>query len=160
MEESALNADSVLAVTSGTSWISSLSSKVMLPSSTSHDASPIVTSEVTDLPHPDSPTTPIISPSFTERETECSASTGPSRVSKCTRRFWIFNRFDTPLPPVLGINYIPQSIAKKIESESSDENRHSWEEYQPFILREKGPSIRNQFTPLCSTGFCSQSDEG
>ena len=87
MDEILSNTDRVLAVTSGTSWISSLPSKVMLPSSTSHDASPIVTSEVTDLPHPDSQTTPIISPSFTERETECSASTGPSRVSKCTRRF-------------------------------------------------------------------------
>ena len=87
MDEMLSNTDRVLTVTSGTSWISSLSSKVMLPSSTSHDARPIVTSEVTDLPHPDSPTTPIISPSFTERETECSASTGPSRVSKCTRRF-------------------------------------------------------------------------
>ena len=110
IEVKALTADRVLEVTSGTSWINSLPSKVILPSSTSHDASPIVTSEVTDLPHPDSPTTPIISPSFTERETECSASTGPSRVSKCTRRFRIFNRFDTLLPPVLGIHYIPQSI--------------------------------------------------
>ena len=110
IEVKALTTGRVLEVTSGTSWINSLPSKVILPSSTSHDASPIVTSEVTDFPHPDSPTTPIISPSFTERETECSASTGPSRVSKCTRRFRISNRFDTLLPPVLGIHYIPQSI--------------------------------------------------
>ena len=62
MDEILSNTDKVLAVTSGTSWISSLPSKVMLPSSTSHDASPIVTSEVTDLPHPDSPTTPRLVP--------------------------------------------------------------------------------------------------
>jgi hypothetical protein len=43
---------------------------MMLPSSISQVANPIVTREVTDLPQPDSPTTPIISPWFTESETE------------------------------------------------------------------------------------------
>ena len=43
--------------------------KVILPSSTSHVASPMAVSEVTDLPQPDSPTIPIIWPSSTVRLT-------------------------------------------------------------------------------------------
>ena len=60
----------------------SFPSYLTLPSSISQVARPIVTNEVTDLPHPDSPTSPIIWPWSTFRFTECRASIGPSRVSK------------------------------------------------------------------------------
>src|SRR5437762_2053754 len=47
---------------------------------------PITVSELTDLPEPDSPTIPSVSPGWTEYDTPSTALTRPSSVGKCTRR--------------------------------------------------------------------------
>ena len=97
----------IFCVFTGVFCINSSPSNLILPSSTSQVANPIVTKDVTDLPQPDSPTTPIICPSFTESDTECKASTGPSRVSKCTLRPSISNSSDIILPPILRVDNVP-----------------------------------------------------
>ena len=99
-----------------------------LPSSTSHVASPMETNEVTDFPHPDSPTRPIICPSSTFRSTEWRASIGPSSVSKWTLSPSTSSTLSVNFSsPVLGIDDIPDSVTKQVEAE----DRHS--DCQPRI---------------------------
>ena len=95
---------------------SSLPAYLTLPSSTSQVASPMETSEVTDFPHPDSPTKPIICPSSTFRSTEFRASTGPSRVSKWTLSPSIPSTSSAiQSPPILRVDHVPYSVANKVE---------------------------------------------
>ena len=131
-----------------------------LPSSTSQVARPIVTSEVTDFPHPDSPTSPIIWPCPTFRSTECRASIGPSRVSKWTLRPSISSKFsDTFSPPVLGVYYVPDPVTEQIETEGGDCNRESGEEHQVRVGDEVPPALRYEDAPLrCARGG-PESDE-
>ena len=87
-----------------------------------------MTKEVTDFPHPDSPTRPMICLSLTFKSTEWRASIGPSSVSKWTLSPSTSSTFsDNFSSPVLGIDDIPDSVTKQVEAE----DRHS--DCQPRI---------------------------
>src|SRR3954452_14944612 len=72
----------------------SLPSKMISPEMRALEArvSPISVIEETDLPEPDSPTIPSVSPLSTEYEMPSTAFTTPSSVSKWTRRSLISSR--------------------------------------------------------------------
>ncbi|MGY3081048.1 hypothetical protein ACVWZZ_007456 [Bradyrhizobium sp. LM6.10] len=60
----------------------------MLPVMTAlSGSSPISDSAVTDLPQPDSPTNPSVSPRFRTKLTPRTACAGPRLVLRCTPRF-------------------------------------------------------------------------
>ncbi len=48
--------------------------------------SPMIAAPVSDLPAPDSPTTPSTSPGAIENDTSCTATSVPRRVGNSTRR--------------------------------------------------------------------------
>src|SRR5262245_22028799 len=86
---------------------------------------------VTVLPHPDSPTTPKVSPLATVRSTPSTACTMPSSVAKCVLRPRISSSF-SPTPELTshalpshhlaGVERIAQSIADEIDAQDGEED--------------------------------------
>src|SRR3546814_4669048 len=99
-----------------------------------------------DLPRPDSPTRPRISPRPTEKLTPSTARTMPSRVGK-----WV-SRFSTcrvamavsvmlPIPGSAiqaGIEHVAQLVADQVARNNDDGQQHAGEDRNPAIGRAHG----------------------
>src|SRR5690348_180638 len=96
----------------------------MLPVTTALSGSnPISASAVTDLPQPDSPTSPSVSPRLSAKLTPRTADAGPRLVLSRTPRPSTSIRgaltgpLISPLPRQSGIEQVAQSVTEKIEAE-------------------------------------------
>src|SRR6202795_130113 len=93
--------------------------------------------DVTDLPEPDSPTTPSVSPLATDMLTCCTALTMPRRVANSTVRSltsssgWavMFSR------PTLRIDDVAQPVAEQVEAEHRDHQRETRKQRDPPFAR-------------------------
>src|SRR3569833_2141811 len=99
--------------------------------------SPITVRAVTDLPEPDSPTSAMVSPLWSWKETSRTAFTMPPSTLKSTAIFWASRISSRPCVPIslrvaevtvsaiatsVRINCVAQAIAKRIEGEDGDED--------------------------------------
>ena len=102
----------------------------MLPLTTALSGnSPISASAVTDLPQPDSPTRPSVSPRSSEKLTPRTASAGPRLVLSRTRKIVDFDQRrccrSSPLPRQPRIEQIAQPVAQQIEAQHRDRDRNA-----------------------------------
>src|SRR5438105_4479087 len=79
---------------------------------------------VTDLPHPDSPTMPSVSPGWSSNETPSTALTTPSLVEKTVCRSWTSSRACVTRASGLqpGVEGIADSIAEDVRGEHGQED--------------------------------------
>src|SRR5712692_1082234 len=129
----------------------------------------------TDLPEPDSPTMPSVSPRFNSKLMPSTAFTTPSSVSKYVRRSLTSRRFPSVccsidfslcllrpglslnpthnhrlksvLLPHLRIERVTQAIAKKVQRKQHQRHRHSRENQLPRKDRQRLGAVRRQTPP-------------
>ncbi len=109
----------------------------------------------TDLPEPDSPTIPSVSPRLSSKPMPSTAFTTPSSVSKYVRRSLTSSRFPfvllvtchLSLFPHLRIERIAQAIAKKIQREQHHRHRQSRKNQLPWKNRQRLRAVRRQTPP-------------
>src|SRR5258707_15308863 len=109
----------------------------------------------TDLPEPDSPTIPSVSPRLSSKLMPSTAFTTPSSVSKYVRRTLTSSRFPLVLLvtchlslfPHLRIERIAQAIAQKIQREQHHRHRQSRENQLPWKNRQRLRAVRRQTPP-------------
>src|SRR5271154_902869 len=91
--------------------------------------------EVTDLPEPDSPTMPSVSPLATEILTCCTALTMPRRVANSTVRSSTSSSgcalVISSSRPSLRVDEIAQSVAKQVEAKHRDHQCDAGKERDP-----------------------------
>src|SRR5262245_29260037 len=91
--------------------------------------------EVTDLPEPDSPTMPTVSPLAIVRSTCCTAVTMPRRVVNSTVRSRTSRSgiavIAAPSSPPLRVDDVAQAIAEQVEAEHGDHQCEAREESDP-----------------------------
>src|SRR5271154_3652562 len=113
--------------------------------------------EVTDLPEPDSPTMPSVSPLATDILTCCTALTMPRRVANSTVRSLTSSNGcavmacsrTSCLRPPLRVNQIAQAIAEQIETDPRDHQRPAGEERDPPLAgNDIGRTFRDHNAPL------------
>src|SRR5258708_542223 len=102
---------------------------------------PMMALPVSDLPAPDSPTTPSTSPGAISKETSSTASKVPRRVGNSTRRPRTSSSgglFDVliSLPlgsSQLGIERVAQPVAQQIDREHECREHDSWKDGDPPV---------------------------
>src|SRR5690349_761205 len=113
---------------------------------------PMIASDVTDLPQPDSPTRPTVWPGSTLKLTPSTARTGfsPRRPNVTVRS--LTSRRAMELPPVLGI----ESLAERLTEQSEAERYHDDAERRPDRQRrldvEVGLRVAQHRAPLGAVG--------
>src|SRR6266536_4939189 len=124
-------------------------------------------SAVTDLPQPDSPTMPRVSPAASSNDTPSTACTTPSRVKNCVLRS-LTSRSSGKNPPLPyphhgrredaestqprldlhpGIERVAQSVPKEGEREHDDRDADGRQEHRPRALREHDESLVDHDAP-------------
>src|SRR2546421_2555534 len=73
--------------------------------------------DVTDLPLPDSPTMPIVSPRFTSKLTPSTALTTAPEVKKCVFRSWTCRSGVASLPPHPRVQRVSQPVTECVEGD-------------------------------------------
>src|SRR5262245_38745371 len=108
--------------------------------------------EVTDLPEPDSPTMPTVSPLASEILSRSTARTVPRRVENSTVRSRTSRRGMAVIAassPALRVDDVAQPIAQKIEAEYRHHQRGAGKEGDPPFARDhEGGALRNHDPPL------------
>src|ERR1051326_533683 len=101
------------------------------------------------LPHPDSPTSPMISPGRMVRLTPSSTRAGPDSVANETKRFSTSRRLTsaggTADPRV---EHVTQAVAQEIESHHDEEDRKPGRERVPPGLGQELARLGNHAAPL------------
>src|SRR5688572_28292406 len=105
-------------------------------------------SDVTLLPHPDSPTTASVSPGATEKETPSTARTMPSRVKKCVFRSSISSRgalvsiaSGSHVAGEARIERVAQTIAQHVHRQHGEGQEDAGEEDQVGGDLEEGAAL-------------------
>src|SRR5215475_7653006 len=111
--------------------------------------------EVTDLPEPDSPTMPTVSPLATAMSTCWTARTVPRRVENSTVRSRMSSSgiavMAAPSGAPLRVDDVAQPVAEKIEAEHRDHQRGAWKERDPPLARyHEGRTLRHHDPPFGS----------
>src|SRR5438128_2719932 len=83
---------------------------------------PRIASDVTLLPHPDSPTMPSVSPGAMSKEIPLTACTVPRRVSNRTRRSSTLSSGSLTTRAQLRIDGLAQPVADQVEAEHGDDD--------------------------------------
>src|SRR5262249_10740969 len=121
--------------------------------------------DVTDLPEPDSPTMPTVSPFAMVTLTCCTALTMPRRVGNSTVRALtsrsgtdsVMTRSRAALP----IDDVTQAVAQEGKAEHGDHQRGAAEErHPPFARHHEGRALRHHDPPLLRGRAHAQADEG
>src|SRR5262249_18536556 len=120
--------------------------------------------EVTDLPEPDSPTMPTVSPLATAMSTCWTARTVPRRGENSTGRARMSSRGVSVMggpsqgPPRGRAGARP--VAQKIEAEHRDHQRGAWKERDPPLARHhEGRTLRHHDPPFGSGRTHTKPDE-
>src|SRR3954471_8029958 len=89
-------------------------------------SSPMMASDVTDLPEPDSPTMPSTSPGCRPKETPRTARTTPSSLGKSTVRFSTsrIGCISGPDPLLLRVEGVAQAVADEVDGEADENDEH------------------------------------
>src|SRR5258708_23760503 len=117
-------------------------------------------SAVTDLPQPDSPTRPSVSPAASSNDTPSTAWTTPSRVKNCVLRSLTSSSSGkwSPLPFVHGclrdaehtqarldlhpgVERVAETVAQEREREHDDRDAEGRQEHRPRALREHDEAL-------------------
>src|ERR1700681_195349 len=97
---------------------------------------------VTDLPQPDSPTMPSVSPSSTWKETPSTARLIPSGVRKWVCRFWTSsNAIGLEAFGHAGIERITQAVAEQVDGEHGDRQERGGEEHDVGFDLPQRPAL-------------------
>src|SRR5438874_576783 len=119
-------------------------------------------SAVTDLPQPDSPTRPSVSPASRLKVTPSTARTTPSRVKNCVLRSWTSSsgmrrdhspptmrdsllRLDLELHP--RVEGVPQAVTEEREREHDDRDADRRQEHRPSRRREHDEALVDHDPP-------------
>src|ERR1700694_4733438 len=113
----------------------------------------ITAEEVTDLPEPDSPTMPSVSPLATEMLTCCTALTMPRLVANSTVRSLTSSSGCAVMVassrPSLWIDDVAQTVAEQVEAEHRDHQRKAGEQCDPPFARDhEARALRNHDAPF------------
>src|ERR1044072_5814260 len=135
----------------------------------------ITANEVTDLPEPDSPTIPSVSPLATSILMCCTALTMPRRVENSTVRSLMSSsgtgggallrsgslRSMRASRAPLRIDDVAQAVAQQIEAEHRDHQREPGKERDPpFARHHEGRAFGDHDAPLGIRRAHAESDEG
>src|SRR5687768_9671161 len=87
---------------------------------------PMIESDVTLFPQPDSPTMPIVWPGITEKETSSTAISWPPSTRKAVLRFFT-SRTGLLIGPLLQrrIKAVAESVAHDIQGQHHDQHRET-----------------------------------
>src|SRR5688500_3651122 len=91
---------------------------------------PRMASEVTLLPHPDSPTIPSVSPGAMSKVIPLTAWTVPRDVVNSTRRSSTVRSGSLATPTQLRVEGLPKPIADQVEAEHGHDDRHAGDDRQ------------------------------
>src|SRR6201994_2665803 len=118
--------------------------------------------DVTDLPEPDSPTMPSVSPLATLISTCCTALTMPRRVVNSTVRSCTSSSGCATISgPPLGIDDIAQAVAEQVEAEHRDHQRQAREQRDPPLARHhEARAFRDHDAPFRRRRPHAKPDEG
>src|SRR3954468_19056174 len=89
----------------------------------------------TDLPEPDSPTMPRVSPGKTSYEMSSTACTMPSSVRNSTTRLRIDRTGSGTNSPLLRVERVPETVAHEVDRDDDDQKRQARENGDPPVLR-------------------------
>src|SRR2546426_2824533 len=115
-------------------------------------------SAVTDLPHPDSPTMPSVSPWSSSNDTPSTARTTPSRVKNCVCRSVTARSCANAPPPEVArslatlelharVEGIAQPVAHEGKRQQDDGNAECRQQDRPWRRREHDESIEDHGSP-------------
>src|SRR6187455_1045425 len=99
--------------------------------------SPSNASDVTLLPHPDSPTMPSVSPLLTSNEMPLTAYTVPRSVPNSTRRSDTESSAPSVIPAQLRIESFAECVSNEVEAEHDEHDCEAREERE----QRRGPDI-------------------
>src|SRR6478609_6584058 len=120
--------------------------------------------EVTDLPHPDSPTMASVSPSLTWNDTPSTARLMPSGVRKWVCRFSTSsNAITTDSLKTLGharIERITQAVAEQIDGEHGDGEERGGKEHDEGLDLPQRPALGHDVAPGRNGRRRAGADEG
>src|SRR3954453_4963298 len=118
--------------------------------------------EVTDLPEPDSPTMPRVSPFATEMSTCCTAFTMPRRVTNSTVRSRTSGSGCEviALRPPLRVDDVAQAVAEQVEAEHRDHQRQPRKQRDPPLARHhEAGAFRDHYAPFRGRRPLPETDE-
>src|SRR5689334_12084522 len=117
-------------------------------------------SAVTDLPHPDSPTMPRVSPGLSSKETPSTALTVPSLVLKTvcrsltSRSGWVTSSGFQP-----GVECVPNRVAEDVRCQDGDEDHDAGEVDQPGGVVEVALRVGEHIAPAGGRRLDAQAEE-
>src|ERR1700754_2521859 len=118
--------------------------------------------DVTDLPEPDSPTMPSVSPFATVMLTCCTALTMPRRVANSTVRSLTSSSGCAVmvLCPPLRIDDVAQAVAEQVEAEHRDHQRKPRKQRDPpFARYHEARAFRDHDAPFSGRRTHAKPDE-
>src|SRR3954447_3412880 len=116
---------------------------------------------VTDLPQPDSPTMPSVSPASTSNETPSTARTTPSGVPKCVCRLSTSSNAIRSEP--LGqprIECVTQPVAQKVHRQHGDAQEYRREKNDIGLHLPECAALRHDVAPAWNDRRSSGTNEG
>src|SRR5690348_15342447 len=117
-------------------------------------------SAVTDLPHPDSPTMPRVSPGFSSKETPSTALTMPSLVLKTVRRSLTSRSGGLTRSSLQArIECVPDCVAEDVRRQHRDEDHDAGEEDQPGRVVEVALGVREHVAPARGRRLDAESEK-
>src|SRR5579864_8552244 len=118
-------------------------------------------SAVTDLPQPDSPTMPSVSPGFSSKETPSTALTMPSLVAKTVCRSWTSSRGAANWTSLLQarVEGVAGGVAEQVRGEHGDEDRHAGDDHEVDRVEEVALRVAEHVAPAGSRRLDAQAEE-
>src|SRR2546430_3928200 len=118
-------------------------------------------SAVTDLPHPDSPTMPCVSPGSSSKLTPSTALTMPSFVVKTVRRSWTSRRgcVKSGLRLETRVECVPNGVAEDIRCEHRGEDGDAGPDHQPERVEEVALRVGQHVAPARRRRLDAEAEE-
>src|SRR5438067_9963848 len=116
---------------------------------------------VTDLPHPDSPTMPSVSPGRSSKLMPSTALTMPSFVVKTVRRSWTSRRgcVKSELRLETRVECVPNGVAEDIRCEHRDKDRDAGPDHQPEGVEEVALRVGQHVAPAWCRRLDAEAEE-
>src|SRR5207249_1036255 len=117
-------------------------------------------SDVTVLPHPDSPTSPSVSPGCTSKETPSTARAVPlpCSVTKYVLRSRTRSR-GSVTPPPCGVECVPQRVTHRVQRHDDQRDREPGEGRRPPRDGHLVPAVGDHIAPAGCRGGHAQAEE-
>src|SRR6266516_633770 len=118
-------------------------------------------SAVTDLPQPDSPTMPSVSPALSSNETPSTALTMPSLVEKtvCRSRTSSSGCVTAGLGLQSRVESIPDGVAEDVRGQDGEKDREPWKSNQEPGAEEVALGVRQHVAPARCRRLDAEAEE-